>query len=270
MSRQRTRHRKKKSDDLKGMILIFFVILAVTGFIAVYVSISSSRVERNQATLCRVDGEIPRETALLIDATEGFSPSQSLLISKHMESIIETSLIDEKFTFYALNDNADTFSPLFEICNPGDGSDQNELTANVRRLYQSWETGFKQRITSNVQSLIDENGAESSPILEMLKFVAIQSMFDSAAPQKRLVVVSDLIHNTSEYSQYSEPSRFEHIENSPYLRQVLPDLRNVDVEILYIFRSNLNEIQNRGHIQLFWERLFTEAGGRIISVEAIN
>ena len=261
---------KKKSDDLKGWgIIAFIVVLIILGGFF-YCNEKNSRIERDPISLCRTDGLFPRETALLIDITEGFSESQALLIMRQMETVLDSSFVDERFTFYALNDDPDTFKPLFTVCNPGDGSGQSELTANVRRIYENWETNFYERITNTVESLIDETGAESSPIMEMFKFVGIQTMFNTPASQKRVVIVSDMIHNTLEYSQYSDPPRYDYLENTPYLTRVLANLNDADVEIFYIVRPRLVELQNRGHINLFWEQYISESGGRLIFVEPIN
>lgn len=48
-----------------------------------------------------------------------------------------------------------------------------------------------------------------------------------------------------------------------------PQLENVEVNILYLFRAKDVKLQNRGHIS-FWESLVTENGGFISNVKSVN
>ena len=169
----------RDSDTMTGVILLGIAAIVVVIIGYVYFSVASTRVVRDE-TLCRVDNFIPRETAVLLDATESFSDSQSMLITRILERELASSAVDERFTLYTLGSNEQGFKPMYSICNPGDGSDQSDLTANKRRLLENWKVNFFDKIVQSVEDLKDIEPAETSPIIEMLKFVSIQTMFDSS------------------------------------------------------------------------------------------
>jgi len=190
-------------------------------------------------------------------------------VLNHLRETLRISKQDEQFTLYSLNDDLDTYQPTLIICNPGDGQESSELTANIQLLTQTWEQDFYQKIVAAVESQMIIDEADNSPIMEMFKFVGIRSMFESTAPEKRIIVISDMVEHTSSYSQYTQSVDFQTLKDSPYFREVRPSLDNVDVEMLYIERPELAVIQRRRHIT-FWENLIDEAGGRITLVEPIN
>jgi hypothetical protein len=108
-----------------------------------------------------------------------------------------------------------------------------------------------------------------SPVLEMIKFVSINTMYGSAAKEKKIFLVSDMLHHTKKYSQYRTKPNIEDLDSSLYLKHSLPKLHDVDVEILYVSRPNFYKLQTRGHIA-FWEKYIQKAGGNLVYVETIN
>lgn len=268
---RRSRRRQRKSaDDRKGIIVVTLALILIVAFVGLYIQLTKNFIERDSLTLCREDNFISRETALLVDATETYTDAQAILIGKQLESILNDSLVDERFTFYSLDEEINDFRPDFLVCNPGDGSDQSEYTANKRRLYDSWEENFYNRIRHSVEELIGDEPADFSPIMEMIKYVSIQTMFGSQATEKRLVVISDMLHNTPQFSHYSSQESFEQIKGSPYMREVAARLEGAAVEILYILRPLNSTIQNRGHIENFWRPYINASNGRIILVDPVN
>jgi hypothetical protein len=94
-------------------------------------------------------------------------------------------------------------------------------------------------------------------------------MYDSKADNKRILLVSDMLHYTSQYSQYRQNSQFKEFNNSAYSLEVRPHLNGVNLEILYVVRARDRKLQNRGHIA-FWEAFVSNAGGQVVRVKTIN
>lgn len=266
MSRRSSRKKKK---DLQGY-MILAVCAAALGLLGVgYIHIKGSYIERDKNTLCRSDGVVSRETALVLDATDSFSEAQALILKKRIRQIVEASHVDERFTTYILRDHVDGFRPAFSVCNPGDGQDKSELTANKRKLFNAWKNNFVGKIEDSLDNILKENTAVSSPIMEMIKYASINTMLDSNASQRRMVVVSDLLHHTGKYSHYREKPSFMKLKDTPYGVEVRPYLKDVSLNILYVVRPNHMARQNRGHIG-FWEEFVSAGGGQITNVESIN
>jgi hypothetical protein len=260
------RKKQKKNADLQGYLILAVVvaILATGGFY--YAKVQSETVVRNKDDLCRKDRFVARETAIIIDATDDFNKSQALIIKKEFEKIIGESLIDERFSLYVINEKLADNKPLIVACNAGDGSDKSEFTSNLRRLKQAWEEQFYKKIVNQIDELIGEHEADESPIMEFIKYVSIETFYSSDATEKRLIVVSDMLHHTSSFSHYTQTQPFT---ESSYSIEVRPYLDNIKVEVLYVYRPQHAELQNRKHVE-FWEKYFSQGNGQLTRVKTIN
>lgn len=261
--------RLRKRADSKGQIVfgVGLVVIAAFGFLLF--ELNQSVVERNESTLCRKDGYVARETAIVIDATDNFSKTQAILVKKELDALLKSSVLDERITLYVLGEKIVEDTERLSVCNPGDGSQKSELTSNKRRLREQWEESFYLRLSDEVDNLIGENRADWSPILEMLKLVSINTMYDSEAAEKRIIFVSDMLHHTKEFSHYEKRPDYESFKETAYHLEQKPHLSDVDLTIFYIVRPRDINLQNRGHVR-FWESLTTSNGGRISRVKTIN
>ncbi|MEY8199570.1 MAG: hypothetical protein RPS47_10050 [Colwellia sp.] len=259
---------KKRNQDRKGMLFIFSLVaaLSVAGFFAF--ELKAKQVERDDVSMCRSDGYISKDTVILMDATDLLTSTQVLVVNKKISGLLESALIDERFTLYVLDDNPSGFKYSSRACNPGDGKDKSDLTSNKRRLLKKWTEGFYGKITGEIKKVVSKSHSDTSPILEMIKFSSIDTLMDSKALKKRVIIISDLLHHTREYSHYKDGVNYENFKSSPYYYAVKPYLENVEVEILYIAREGLSNLQNLGHIG-FWERQVQFSGGQVVKAESI-
>jgi len=234
-----------------------------------YFQLQDSSIQRDKESMCRVDKVIEKETVIVIDATDSFSNTQSILLEKEISKILNSALIDERFSLYVLSEEVGEESNLVVVCNPGDGRDKSELISNKSRIKRKWETNFYNKLTQSVKSITGQHTSKYSPIMEMIKYASIKGMYGSTAPKKRFIIASDMLHHTREYSQYKQKLNIEKFLKSPYYIEVRPHLESVDIEILYLVRAKDIKLQNRGHIS-FWESYLTNSGGNLIRVKSMN
>ncbi len=262
------KRRIKNKKDQQGYLILFLGIVAVVMFAFFYNEHKSNIKIRDQVTLCREDGKISKETVLLVDATDIFTVSQSMVIKKKIAKELNNAKIDERFTVYILSEDENGFAKYLSVCNPGDGQDKNELVSNKRKLNKAWEEGFFQKINTAIDGIMKNNTSDKSPIMEMLKFSSIDTMMDSKASIKRIIIISDMLHHTKEFSHYKNYEKSNEFLKSKYGLLVKPYLSDVELTIYYVNRANGSGIQNRGHI-LFWEKYVQASGGYISSVQSI-
>ncbi len=270
MSKRRNKSRtSKQNKDTKGWFILGSCFLLVIFFGIFVYSYKMSNHSRDKVTQCRNDSFISKETAIIFDATDSFSDTQAILIKDKMNEIISESLLDERFTFYILGKEESKYKKEFAVCNPGDGTDKNNLTSNIRRIKKQWELKFHNKISSTVDKLIGENTAINSPIMKMIKFASVDTISPSKSTDKRLIIVSDMIEHTIRYSHYKNDLSYKNISSTPYIKQLKSHLQKTSVQIMYILREKDTSIQNRKHI-LFWENFISASGGQITKVESIN
>ncbi|MDC0004199.1 hypothetical protein OAE19_07350 [Porticoccaceae bacterium] len=207
----------------------------------------------------------------MLDATEAVSQAQLEDLSNQLEIMVRDSIIHERFTIYFLRDEPERFQPSLVVCNPGTGQNLSSATHNLRKLMTTWQNSFKAPVTDSLQGLAKVTPSSSSPIMEMLKFVGLRSFARSTSPDKRLILVSDMVEHTDSYSQYRNKNlNFEKLSQTPYFREMRPRLNDVMVDLLYIERPPLAKIQGSDHVKKFWQPFVRRSGGRIKNVTYIN
>ncbi|MDR2689662.1 MAG: hypothetical protein LBB76_07895 [Azoarcus sp.] len=220
-------------------------------------------------SLCPASGP-SGHIVLLVDKTDPLNFTQREAFQVLLEEIItrKTHAGELLSVFVLGEDYTASAKPLIELCNPGDGSDKSELTANVKRLRRQFEDKFRTPMLALADELQSQQPARSSPVLEMIQFVSINGFRrrDVHGPH-RLILISDMLHNTANLSMYR--SGYEHPAYlaTDYGRKTTVDLNGVEVELHYIL--NNPSLQTRRHLK-FWEDHFTHAGARIVSVRPLE
>ena len=127
---------------------------------------------------------------------------------------------------------------------------------------------FRARLLEQKEALISAAPSKTSPIFEMLQLVAINSFRKHAVTgPRRLIVVSDMLHNTAGYSMYQGVPDFDTFAASDYGRRTGADLDGVEVEVHYVL--NTPRLQTRRQLQ-FWELSFRKSGARITAVRPLE
>ena len=268
MSRRR---KKGTASSAMPVAIIMFVLTLFVLFAYQYVKAMQSVVETDKSTNCRSDGFFPRDSVLLLDATEGLSEAQLLHVTNELDRVVRDSIIYERFTVYFLKDDPERFQPRLVVCNPGDGQNLDPNKHNLKRLLKTWQNSFREPLIQSLQELADVTPATSSPIMEMLKFVSLRTFSRSTAIDKRLILVSDMVEHTNSYSQYrNKDLDFEKLSKAAYFREVRPRLDGVMIDVMYIERPALEKLQTIDHITRFWGPFVREFGGQINTINRVN
>ena len=226
------------------------------------------RGEYDPKTLCPKDGNYSR-TAVLIDATDSLSATQVKAIQEEINALPERLALYEWVGIFILDeDNLVLPQPEVALCYPGDESTANPLYENPRQMQRRFEREFRAPIEATVKRLANLPEKRTSPILEMIRAVALDRNFNSMKG-RRLIVVSDLLQNVPDYSHYQASTDFERWRDKPYAREFLQlSLLEVDVDILYLKRTNVRSLQTHGHIA-FWEDYFDAVGATVHTLKPI-
>ncbi len=258
-------HRRRAKWHVAGtaaaaVFLLVSLALAAYGLLA---------RETLDARSCPSDGPVGH-VVLLVDRTDPFTFTQRLAFSELLRSLASVRVQrGELLSVFVLGDSVDdAVRPVFERCNPGTGEDASEWTSNPRRLRRQHEERFLKPLAEVADELQETKPAPSSPIMEMLQRVAINGFRRNAVQGPRqLIVVSDMLQNTAEYSHYRGDMSFERLRDLPYFQRVRVDLHGVRVELHYLMHSPT--LQNRAHAK-FWEDYFRAMGATLMSVRLVE
>ena len=232
-------------------IAILATLVAIV--LSILVFLNTGR-ETDPETLCPLDGDYPR-TAILIDATNPLSETQGKAIREEIEDLRDRLAQYEWVGIFILSeDNLVLPVPDFAKCNPG--STPNPLYENPEEVIKRFEEEFRKPIDAVIARLLNTTPpSDTSPILEMIRAVALDRDYRTTQP-RRMIVVSDLLQNVPQYSHYRDGNDFQTWRDGHYAQTFLQQsLLGVEVEILYLKRVESRRLQTRAHV-MFWEDYF--------------
>jgi len=135
---------------------------------------------------------------------------------------------------------------MFSKCNPGDGSNLSEITANPRLAHKTWMEQFHAPLEDALDKTMVQSEADSSPILSAVQRIVVDR-FEKGRPG-RLIIVSDMIEHTPDYSQYKGDLSYERYKHTPAYKKQHTDLEGAGVTIFYVQRLRMD---SGNHIR-FW------------------
>lgn len=259
--------RKKRNEILMG-IGIFAVVLTLLGSLGAYYVMNDDKVP-DSVTLCPADGPLGH-TVVLIDNTDTYNFMQRQSFAQSIAALSEDQVPEgHLLSVYVLGaDFTENASPVFEKCNPGKGEDKSNLTANLDRIKKRYHEQFKDPILKLAENSLLDKQSERSPIFEMLQIASINGFRAKDVDGERtLIVYSDMLPNTQEFSMFKGLPAFDDFLKSAYGRKSQTSLSGVKVHVHYLL--NYPKLQTRTQLS-FWETYFEQAGAKIVAVKTLE
>jgi hypothetical protein len=249
------RPRRRNPGDLRKHVLggtLAVLALGVLGAGA-YVYVSAARPPAlDRASLCPVDG--PRSiTVVLLDSTDDIPDIGKHEIRTVLTDMAEAVPVYGLLELRLLDPKLPGGRQIFAKCNPGDGADLSEYTANPRLAKKRWLEGFRGPLENALESGFQPLPGKTSPIMETVQRIAVDRFTGRAAEDapKSLVVVSDMLENAPDYSQYAGDLTYGRFKSSRAYKRLQTDLHGAEVSIYYIQRASAKPFNSADHIR-FW------------------
>lgn len=280
MPARRRRRRRSRRGDLSprdialgagGAVLlggVLFVIARVTLF-------APGPPSRDPDTGCPETGPAAL-TAILIDTTDEISAISRTDVLAHLDEYVANSREDEMVLAYEAKPVEDEVGdPLLSVCHPGDPDTASEWTENPRLIRRRLDERFKRPLEALFAELLEREEASTSPLMESVQSVAVSVLarHEYADIPKRLIVVSDLMQNTSNLSFFRRAVDYEGFAESPGSSALSTDLRGTAVEVLFVQREAHRRLEDTRGLVDFWQRWIEEQGGtlnRVVRVDGVN
>ena len=260
------RYSSRQSTDWRkigGGILIAVVVLVLLYGIYWYDVTRRAHVTLNSETYCPEGG--PRAvTAVIVDTTDALNVVQRTHLMHEIEELIAAIPRYGALEIYAVGPvKEEPPQPIFLKCNPGRAAEISEWTGNPKRVERDWREGFRKPLDGVLNTVLESNGDDNSPILESIQWVTINALTSPGRSEspRRLVVVSDFLQNTAGLSHYRGVPAFATFAKTPYYRKILAPLQGVSVELLRVRRYTSEEIQEQP-LTRFWIEYFDAQGVR--------
>jgi hypothetical protein len=254
----------KQSRQIISAVIVGVFALSVMGALGFYAMTKESIDSR----FC--PSTISGHTVILIDKTDklGFTQQQALLtdVSDVIKNLKSGTLVS---VFSLTADFESSATPIIQLCSPGRfETGDSELTKGKSFTEKTFKERFEEPVLQTVQELAAAAPDASSPILEMLQLVGIKGFKRAGIGSNlELVVYSDFLHNTKNFSMYRTSNKFDDFASSDYGIQVMPKLREVSVRLKYFMHTPKFQGQDN---RKFWMQLFRQSGAGIESVETME
>lgn len=259
--RRRTRQKKQRNQAILNFVLAGLAV-AIIGF-----SFFALQPEPyDEMTLCELSDELPAHTAIIIDKTDEYSEQQADLIAAVIRRSRDRLDVGERFTLFEL-DQFGQFDPRgeFSLCNPGRGDQVNALFRNPERIEERFNEKFDRPLQTVLEDLVVPKEAPNSPVLEAMARLGQTEAFSDRAPQRRIVIISDMLQNSDAFTAYGGGGAMP--ANMPdaitvadtTMRRFGNSLDGVSLEVRLIPRQRYVDMQ-RGALKAYWDQIFRELG----------
>lgn len=235
--------------------LLVVVLAAIVGIIAFWVVTQAPRTDPE--TNCRLDRRDPAHVVVLIDQSDPFRESDLQWVEQVLHN--ETNAVATYGRVSALALTSTPYEPslLFSRCSPGSPEGVNEAFRNKAFVELEWRRQLFNPLMGVTREALVNLRQDRSPIAEAIVEIASRSDFTSAVPQRRIVIISDMLQNSPDYSYYDSGLSVSRFESA--LGSVMPDLTGVEVSVHIVPRRSHNVDVRR--LEGFWRQAIERQGG---------
>lgn len=272
MARRRARRRSSEglSASVIGGIVLLLVVIAAGIALAVSYAGLTSKPALDASTFCPVDGP-QGVTVVLVDTSDDLPAATIREVNGILDDLITGLPTYHRLDIRVLDISGNKSRSLFAKCNPGDGVGLSEWTDNPHLARLRWIESFRRPAAEAVKASLSSAKANSSPIMAAIQDIAIDQFSSerSRSVKKSLVVISDLIEHTRDYSQYRNPDlSLARFKQSPGYLKYRTDLHQALVTIDYVTRPAVMPDTTR-HIA-FWQEWVKDNAGALVAIHRLQ
>ena len=262
---------KKKDKNAYILVGLGLGFIAIIATLAIYWAVESrlTTVEIDKASGCPIDNaNLTGHTVFLFDGTDELSYPQKERIRADIKNLILSLPEYHKVSLYGIyEDQRKTGAALISLCTPRQfeaGKDNPFLFGSeffAKQLQQALAS-----VDETVNQTLQQGEMPRSPILESLLIIqidAFEKLSLKSSATRRLIIYSDMLHHTREFSLYQLKSQnYNTFSSTTYAQKSLPTMRKIEITVNLLMHSP--EKQGKP-LEIFWRELFAESGGKVVA-----
>lgn len=212
----------------------------------------------DEETGCRLDRQDPSHTIVLVDQSDPFNATDVAWVRALLEDEARALPKFGRLTLSVPN-AASSYDPVtvWTGCSPGSAAAANPIFQNPKMIEQAWQAKFHKPLMAGAETVLIDNVAPNSPLMEAMFTLGDRPDFQDNVPARRLILVSDLMQHSKEFSMYKTGTAWEAFEGSP-LMDMRPGLEGVEVVARVVPRQEY--ALPLGEVKAFWQRWFKGTG----------
>lgn len=264
-----TINRKNSKNGKQNIFATILIIFTLVVFGAGTYSVLKKKDEAallDQKTLCPISG--PESIFIvLIDSSDGLKEVQKVSIKNHISNWSENIKKHGLFELYEIDNQKSLIEHSISVCNPGKGKDVNRIDGNPKLMEKKYNEIFKAPIDEILSKIKNDRILNESPIMENIQAIAVQNMrFGSSRKPIKIIIISDLMQNSSGYSIYKQKPNFEEFMKHKYAQIVKSDLSNIEIELFVLNNQKMPSDVNKEGVISFWKMWLEEQGAFVSEI----
>lgn len=251
--------KKKRSARAAGVFPVFVAMAAVSAVVAlVYLSVSQRPPVYDEDTLCLVSEPPSSVLAIVIDGTDVIPAVIAQKAISGIKEAVNRAAPNTLVNLYTISASAgESMSPAVSLCKPRDGSDADELTECPGCMETRFEARFERPVAGILDSLMNAEPANQSPILESIKGAVVDSFVGvDSGIRKELLIVSDLLQNSSFYSFYGGVPSVEDFETA-LVSEGIGSMDLLEAEVHFLVVPRQRSADSFKEVAWFWRQFLT-------------
>lgn len=259
-----SRRRGAGGRNALGIVLIVLALAVLGGLASAALLMRPPPTDAE--TLCRTDAPLGAHTIVLVDSTDRLEARHRRKLRAVLAQERARLGQFDRLTIMRINvRRPQEPTILFSRCLPRPPEETNPLFENARMVQASWDEDFAQALEGALRSAGSGGPQRASPIVAALRAVAADPDFGAEIPQRRLVLMSDLLeHNPQGFSLYVPDANYaEWRATSP---NGAPDFARVDLRVVPIDRPD-NAERQAAAMEQFWPAFFDAADVQSVSID---
>lgn len=245
-----------------------FLLAMIAGFVWIYMAAQKAHIALDK-DLCPAVGGPTEKLLVLADTTDPVADVTRRQVVAKLREIALNATTGTRVQIRALRPVEPYTQTIFDLCNPGDGSDLNELTGAPLLALKRWRQGFGEPLERALTQSIAGEGEDFSPIMAGIQAIAVDELTTAKARAipSRLIVVSDMLENTPLFSIYTSGPDLAAFRQSPAWRHYDADLAGKGVE-LWVLRRDTKVPGVK--LMEFWRDWIAEKRGVFLAAEQMQ
>jgi hypothetical protein len=248
--------KKKQKDWIGAGLILVSATVVISGLIAFLYFKSQDRAAKH----C---------TVVLLDVTDNLTLQEKQAVINNFQDLVLQAAPNTSFEVFRVQDiSGSLLAPVGGAFNQVQGTaEANPLVSNPQQQRKIWLDDFKQPLMEALETAISAESADRSPIMESVQSVALTSLLTPHAKTlpRRLVLVSDLLQHTSEFSFYRSIPDFPSLSSDSNYAKIKTNLVGVEVE-LWVLRNHTKDATQLADL---WRRIIFDQGGNVSRIVPI-
>lgn len=231
---------------------ILAVLLIAGGIGYVYYGKTQEKAQLDPETFCPKEGP-DSVTAVLVDRTDGINDIQAAALRNFILGWVEDVPEHGAFRVYEVGGTEGLLNPVLSVCNPGNVENVSIFTGNQRLTRERYEAKFMAPTEALIAGMLSDQEADASPIMEAIQQISVREfggLKDGADGQ--LVIVSDLMQHTQQFSLYKQPPDVASFRRTSYGQKIESNLRGIETSIYLLHSTSQKQTNEVGQFWLDW------------------